>query len=275
MKLLTVYHYIMQAVKKLLKSGVNINAKNLEGEIAWNILMANKEISVLLRCAGALPASCHASVTSFTYYLYSMVLFLKKLGIHFIREKRRISENRRNTLLVIASLLITITYQGILSPPGGLWQEDYYLKGITQPEIRYLPVYLPIENVAGTPVGYRRGFPFRIFLLSNTLTFVLSYLTILLLIPAMYICIILRLAFLALFICYFASSIVLFPKTSCVEFSTVSIVVLYLLVGVYFSRKIWGRLGRLLIRSWGWLGRHLLIRPCKKIIDGCKKIIDG
>ncbi len=240
----------MQAVKKLLKSGVNINAKNLEGERAWNILMANKEISVMLRCAGALPASCHASVTSFTYYLYSMVLFLKKLGMHFIREKRRISENRRNMLLVIASLLITITYQGILSPPGGL-------------------------NNDGTPVVYDLGFLFVIFLMTNTLTFVLSYLTILLLIPATYIFIILRLAFLSLFICYFASLVVLVPKITWLAVSSLSIVVLYLLVGVYFSRKIWGWLGRLLIRSWGWLGCHLLIRPCKKIIDGCKKIIDG
>uniref|UniRef100_A0A2N9EXQ4 Uncharacterized protein n=1 Tax=Fagus sylvatica TaxID=28930 RepID=A0A2N9EXQ4_FAGSY len=33
-----------KAVKKLLKSGVNINAKNLNDEIAWNLLMANKEI---------------------------------------------------------------------------------------------------------------------------------------------------------------------------------------------------------------------------------------
>ena len=264
----------MQAVKKLLKSGVNINAKNLEGEIAWNILMANKEISVLLRCAGALPASCHASVTSFTYYLYSMVLFLKKLGIHFIREKRRISENRRNTLLVIASLLITITYQGILSPPGGLWQEDYYQKDTTQPENRN-SLDLRFEDLAGTPVGYRLGYPFLIFLMSNTLTFVLSYLTILLLIPPTYIFFILRLAFLALFICYFASLVVLVPKTNWLALSSLSIVVLYLLVGAYFSRKIWMWLGRLLIRSWGWLVRLLLIRPCKKIIDGCKKIIDG
>uniref|UniRef100_A0A2N9FUB0 Uncharacterized protein n=1 Tax=Fagus sylvatica TaxID=28930 RepID=A0A2N9FUB0_FAGSY len=113
-----------EAVKMLLKSGVNVNAKNKRGETAWDILMANTELSVKLRCAGALPASCHASVTSFTYYLYSTVLFLKKLGMHFIREKTRISEKSRNTLLVIVSLLITITYQGILSPPGGLGQED-------------------------------------------------------------------------------------------------------------------------------------------------------
>jgi hypothetical protein len=156
MKLLTVYHYIMQAVKKLLKSGVNINAKNLEGKIAWNILMANKEISVMLRCAGALPASCHASVTSFTNYLYSMVLYFKKLGMHFIREKMGISEERRNTLLVIASLLITITYQGILSPPGGLWQEDYYPNNTTQPKIRDIPkhpvVIFLLKTLQGHPL---------------------------------------------------------------------------------------------------------------------------
>ncbi len=282
----------MQAVKKLLKSGVNINAKNLNDEIAWNLLMANKEMCVMLRCAGALTASSHASITSFTNYLYSMVLYFKKLKIHVIREKTGISEERRNTLLVIASLLITITYQGILSPPGGLWQEDYYPNNTTQPKIRDasgIPKHpggdFPLEDVAGTPVGYRLGFPFLIFLMSNTLTFVLSYITVLLLIPATYIYSILRLAFLALFVCYFASFIVLFPNTIWVGISLKFIAVLYLFVIVYLfiTRKIWGRLVRFLICLWGWLSplpiclwgwlSPLLISSWKKIVDGCKKLI--
>jgi hypothetical protein len=32
---------------------------------------------------------------------------------------------KRNALLVVAVLLITVTYQAVLSPPGGLWQDDY------------------------------------------------------------------------------------------------------------------------------------------------------
>jgi hypothetical protein len=150
-----------------------------------------------------------------------------------------------------------------LGPSGGLGQEDYHTNYYLM--YKYLPpYYLPWD----LPV---------IILVSNTLTFVLSYLTILLLIPDTYICIIIRLAFLALFICYFATLNFLVRDKNWVVSSSalLSIVVFYLLVGVYFTRKIWGWLGRLLIRSCGWLGRHLLIRSCKKIIDGCKKIIDG
>nr|XP_023922315.1 ankyrin repeat-containing protein BDA1-like [Quercus suber] len=52
-----------------------------------------------------------------------------RLLIKTAREGARISSDDRNALLVVAALLLTVTYQAALSPPGGLWQEDKISEG--------------------------------------------------------------------------------------------------------------------------------------------------
>ena len=102
--------------------------------------------------------------------------------MHCIGEWTEISDDRRNVLLVVATLLLTVTYQGVLSPPGGLWQDDQSpganQTNITLPVIRKFNSSAPLENEAGTPIGLR-NFPFWVFLSLNSLTFMLSYSTIL------------------------------------------------------------------------------------------------
>ena len=43
----------------------------------------------------------------------------------YARDVIRISNEKRNALLVVSTLLITVTYQAVLSLPGGLWQDNY------------------------------------------------------------------------------------------------------------------------------------------------------
>ena len=62
----------------------------------------------------------------------------------------------------------------------------------------------PIPNEAGTPIGLRK-FPFWVFLSLNSLTFMLSYSTILLLIPSQDIYRIVRLSLISLSVCYMVS----------------------------------------------------------------------
>ncbi|XP_050270808.1 ankyrin repeat-containing protein BDA1-like [Quercus robur] len=125
-----VYHYILQAVRRLLLySGVNTFAKNSEGKTAGDILaqqnqIENREIKVMLRCVGALRAPSLPKVTFYARNLWSMFSSLEKTRMHCIGEWTQISDDRRNMLLVVATLLMTVTYQGVLSPPGGLWQDD-------------------------------------------------------------------------------------------------------------------------------------------------------
>ena len=119
------YHYILQAVRRLLLySGVNIFAKNSEGKTAGDILaqqnqIENREIKVMLRRVGAVRAPSLPKVTFYARHLWSMFSSLEKTRMHCIGEWTQISDDRRNMLLVVATLLMTVTYQGVLSPPWG------------------------------------------------------------------------------------------------------------------------------------------------------------
>jgi hypothetical protein len=205
----------------------------MEGENAEGKRETSQEISNMPCLASSPPPP--------TNYLKIMVSYLKELGEKFIRQKNEISEERRNALLVIASLLMTITYRLILSPPGGLWQDS--------------------------SVGYRNFYPSTIFIISNSVTFVLSYITILLLIPASFLYFILRLALLFLFACYFSALVVIIPTEDWMRNSVLCVVLFSALVGLYFSitRKIWGWLGDLLMHSCGWLGT-LVIRSWRWLV---------
>ena len=211
------YHYILQAVKKLLLySGINIYAKNLEEKTAGDILVQqnqieNREIKVMLWRVGAIRAPSLPGVTYYARYLWSMFSHVEKARMHCLGEWTEISDDRRNMLLVVATLLMTVTYQGVLSPPGGLWQDDYHPEpNTTLPATRKFNSSAPIPNEAGTPVDLRY-FPFWVFLSLNSLTFMLSYSTILLLIPTQRIYRIVRLSLISLSVCYIVSLTVIIP----------------------------------------------------------------
>lgn len=71
----------------------------------------------------------------------------------------------RNTLLVIAVLITAATYQPILSPPGGVWQDDYFPTSNTSG-----PAHTAGKAVMSThyPLSY------GLFLLFNSIGFFMS-----------------------------------------------------------------------------------------------------
>ena len=126
----------MQAVSQLLALGrrfVNINEKNLEGKTALDILegqrrqgVDNSEMRVILKRAGALTASSLPTVTSSHEHYLRLPGGCERKKIIFIgnQVRERISDAKRNALLVVAALLVTVTFQAMVSPPGGTWQDD-------------------------------------------------------------------------------------------------------------------------------------------------------
>ncbi|XP_023922311.1 ankyrin repeat-containing protein BDA1 [Quercus suber] len=205
-----------KAVSHLLAStyDVDVDVKNLEGKTARDILQGSEQtqvgrkIKVMLHRAKALKASSLPKVTSYADYLRPKVGRREKFRIRRTREQQTISDERRNVLLVVATMLLTVTYQGILSPPGGLWQDDY------KPGTNESNTIAPNGKInttlhsheAGAVIGSRKT-SFWFFMLLNSVTFMLSFTIIFQLIPSGYCYVMFQAALCFLYFCYLASVI--------------------------------------------------------------------
>ena len=205
------YHYNVQAVRVLLNCGVNLNVRNSDGHTAQDMLQEqtqenSSEIMNMLSCAGALSRLCLPKVfTCHENYMRKLrvlfyersqifrktVLFFERLRIFRkkIIEWGRISNDDRNALLVVAALLITITYQVVLSPPGGLWQDDKISEG----------------HDAGTAIAQTNFDNFEIVATINYITFTLSVIMTFLLLPKGYISALFKIALVQLWVSYYYS----------------------------------------------------------------------
>ena len=219
----------MQAVIHLLSwGGVDINSKNFEGKTAWDILegqtqVDNTEMRVMLRRAGASTGSSFSTVTTYEDYLWRPKFrSLERQLTSHAREVTNISDGKRNALLVIAALFVTVTYQAILSPPGGLWQDDYKpetnqtlcnttapLKaGISHLGINQTHCNITAPHKAGTAIGLG-GMPFQLFLVFNFAVFMISITVLALLIPFENINNVFWALIFSVWICYFNSLIII------------------------------------------------------------------
>ncbi|KAK7858633.1 hypothetical protein CFP56_011567 [Quercus suber] len=175
----TVLHILVsknetQAVRHLFswcKKFVEVNRTNLECKTAWDILRQdNREIRDVLRRAGAKPGSPLSTFNGYPNQTMSTSLR---------REIRRFTEERRSMLLVVAALLSTLSFQAILTPPGGVWQDNGLCINYDQnnktvgssnyPEIIYLSMSktkLASEHKAGTAIALQDRF-FPLFLYSQ------------------------------------------------------------------------------------------------------------
>ena len=182
------------------KRFLDVNSKNLEDKTAWDMLQEdNKEIRVMLRRVGAKPCS---SLSTFVKYPNPKYQRLSTpLCVHFIwiknlrREIRKATEERRSMLLVVAALLATLSFQAVLTPPAGVWQENglcitteagssydqippfnQTVGSSNYPQIIYLSqsnITLACEHIAGTAIALEDPL-FVLFLICNTVLFSLS-----------------------------------------------------------------------------------------------------
>ncbi|XP_010519959.1 PREDICTED: ankyrin repeat-containing protein At2g01680 [Tarenaya hassleriana] len=137
----TVFHIATSTnqteVLKLLRKIVNVNAKNLEGETAMDIFQSNQaslspEVGEILVSSKAKAAhKLSSSARNLAGYLSQGLSLMEKrnklMGLNsFISNKQgsHDSSDLRSSVLVVAILIATATYQAGLSPPGGYWQED-------------------------------------------------------------------------------------------------------------------------------------------------------
>ncbi|KAF5931866.1 hypothetical protein HYC85_028037 [Camellia sinensis] len=114
-------------VKLLVKEiYTDINAKNLQQLTALDIaktLPNGTEIETTLRRAGALKRS--SVVSDLGEFFKSPRQWFQALIGRIIQEQREMSLEMRNTILVVAVLIATSTFQAVLQPPGGVMRGNY------------------------------------------------------------------------------------------------------------------------------------------------------
>ncbi|WRX12390.1 hypothetical protein QQP08_004877 [Theobroma cacao] len=132
----------LRVVKVLLEnlSQDQINAKNLEGLTALDIVLErqrnerqvdNREIMDMLSKAGGLrgsllPKNPNSSININSFR--SKISYFQKFATMAARGKKGISNEMRNTFLVVTVLIITATYDASLNPPNkgdNLLSENY------------------------------------------------------------------------------------------------------------------------------------------------------
>ncbi|XP_060179656.1 uncharacterized protein LOC132609610 [Lycium barbarum] len=96
-----------------------------------------------------------------------------------ILPKRDWIERKKNTLMIVASLIATMSFQAGLNPPSGVWQDNSKDTGIASPS--------PFpQHKAGHSVLADNYKPLYIrFLVSNTVAFIASFSIVLLLISGL------------------------------------------------------------------------------------------
>ena len=237
------YHYNMQAVRELLNCGVNLNVRNLEDHTAEDMLQeqgqVNSEIGDMLSYAGALSCSCSflPKVNCYEYcirkpkvlfyersrILRKTVLFFERLRllIKTAREGSRISNDDRNALLVVAALLITITYQAVITPPGTAIARKYFAK--------YFDIVATI----------------------NYVTFTLSAIMTFLLLPSGYISALFKMALVQLWVSYYFSLGVTNLSGNVLIYCLISTGLCFVLVLLaFFGRQFCGARLKCLLLGW-------------------------
>ncbi|KAL3499732.1 hypothetical protein ACH5RR_038825 [Cinchona calisaya] len=179
----------LEAVKVLINK-VKRNEKNLRGLTAYDIAVQtsseeNKEIRSLLHRVGARKAESLPQFDTLSKFLSSKEGIIERFLRAFIYIEKELTLEMRNVLLVVAILIATATYQGVLSPPGGVWQGE----GTISPTIKTTnalkdtastgisPSVAPISPHFKNPVGkvvMSSKSSFTQFMSANSIAFILS-----------------------------------------------------------------------------------------------------
>ena len=165
---------MVQALDFLLKSPfINMNTKNLENKTALDMAVNVEIKSVLLR-AGAKPSSQVTDVPTFPRRI-PLSMYPDKVVRNILCIRQGISEDKRSTWMIVATLVATATYQSALSPTGGIYQVN-----ASENNVNIVSSNSTRGNAGKSVLS---GTDFFVFSFFNMSSFLLSILGILLMIP--------------------------------------------------------------------------------------------
>lgn len=139
-------------------------------------------------------------------FLSSPFSIYENYYVFMFRQNMDINYDTRNMLLVVAALVVIVTYQVVMRPPGGIWQDNSNAETPNNASKLLLSHHLnlnashhPGRVIMSTSNSY-------LFLTLNTLTFFAINMTIIFLLPLGFISFLVIFPLWALTSCYCASS---------------------------------------------------------------------
>ncbi|GLT88985.1 hypothetical protein SLE2022_069900 [Rubroshorea leprosula] len=221
-------------VKLLVKCKIIENGTNLNGRTALEMLEGQvdvRETARTLRWAGYLKSEAkNLARQTLAESLRSESSYFEKLQRYLARKNNNISSDMRNTMLVVAALILTASYHACLNPPGGLWPSNFVGSSV-------------LSTVC-----------FAVFYAINSATFLTSTSIVFYLLPDENINL-LTLPVLLFILCYLFSIAIISPSR-CLLASIPFI----LLVTIGFGFVLWPKIFELYCRrrpSWSWMLKFL------------------
>ncbi|KAE8055481.1 hypothetical protein FH972_012321 [Carpinus fangiana] len=200
-----------KVVRRLLGYGeVEINSKNLKGFYIWQGQgQISSEMRRMLRYARLLSSvfPCRrAAVNSHEVYLKSN--FVRDVGKFVLRLQMSIPYEFRSIILVVAVLYLTINFQLVLTPPGGLWQDDC--------DPKHNPAGCKVPHQAGKLIMDKHNFHLLYYL--NSCSFGVTVALLFLLLPwgslfGLSYCFVVCLPMILLYACYFLALQIVTPSS--------------------------------------------------------------
>lgn len=168
-------------------NGLQVNALNKSGLTALDVLtqsprgLGDMEIEYALRKAGASSAKdLHLITDDRAPELNKRVLSQVSSAKKAVGKQKSADwmGRRRSALMVVASLIATVAFQAGLTPPGGVWQDDYAVDEDGN------PVKDP-HSVGQSVLAYKHPKEYGIFMICNTVAFLSSLSIILILVSGL------------------------------------------------------------------------------------------
>ena len=172
---------------------------------------------------------------------------------------KRITDEKSNALLVVAALLVTVTYQAAITPPGGLWQDDLFGLNTTDTffhsEYYLLKLNTTAAHIAGSAIA--TASELFLFFFFNSLIFVLSNVIMVVLVPPFEIIgLLLSGVCLILCLCYLSSLLLIFQAPDWTAFIVLFLPIIALMVplaaALFFNALPFARKGIRALRNLIW-----------------------
>lgn len=159
---------VAQTLLLLLKTGINLNKKNLEDKTALDIA-STPEIKNILLSVGAKPSLEVPGASKLPHWLRSETSFYDKLRVVFVRIRNNLTEDQRNIWLLVGTLIATTMFESALTPPGGVYQISAGDSNLNITSSN--STISTLENVGQSVMPV---FPFMIYSTINVICFLIS-----------------------------------------------------------------------------------------------------